>query len=253
METLFIGANLIFLPEVDSTNSYAIELLKNVNLPEGSVIHTANQTSGRGQRGNVWNTRPGSNLTVSVVLKPSFLDLKDQFYLYQIAALGCYDVMTEILDHSQFDIKIKWPNDILVDGKKIAGILIENVVNHNHMHWSVMGIGLNVRQGEFDDKIHATSIQILTRKEHDLADVLKLLCSRLEKYYMLLRNGKRETISENYIKHFFGLNKWLDFEIGNQVEKLLVKGVSRNGLLLLEDSSGKEREFDMKEIKWRLR
>src|SRR5215211_2478906 len=104
METLFIGANLIFLPEVDSTNSYAIELLKNVNLPEGSVIHTANQTSGRGQRGNVWNTRPGSNLTVSVVIKPTFLDLKHQFYLYQITALACYDVMTEILDEGQFDI-----------------------------------------------------------------------------------------------------------------------------------------------------
>jgi BirA family transcriptional regulator, biotin operon repressor / biotin---[acetyl-CoA-carboxylase] ligase len=251
METLFIGANLIFLPEVESTNSYAIELLKNVNLPEGSVIHTANQTSGRGQRGNVWNTRPGSNLTVSVVIKPSFLDLKHQFYLYQITALACYDVMTEILDQGQFDIKIKWPNDILVNDKKIAGILIENIVNNNTISWSVVGVGLNVKQGEFDEKINATSLQILTRKEHDPATVLQLLCSKLEKYYFLLKNGKREVICESYLTHFFGLNKWLDFEIRGTIEKLLVKGISSNGLLLLEDVTGKEREFDMKEIKWR--
>jgi BirA family biotin operon repressor/biotin-[acetyl-CoA-carboxylase] ligase len=251
METLFIGSNLIFLPEVDSTNSYAIELLKNVNLPEGTVIHTANQTSGRGQRGNVWNTLPGHNLTLSVILKPGFLELKDQFRLYQISALACYDVMTEILDQSQFDIKIKWPNDILVNEKKIAGILIENIVNNTTINFSVIGIGINVKQGEFDEKINATSLQILTKTELNLEAILRLLCKYLEKYYLLLRNAKYSELSELYLQHFYGLNQWRDFEVGNRKETLLVKGISDKGLLLLQTKQGNNLEFDMKEVKWR--
>ena len=81
METLFIGKNIIFLPEIDSTNSYATNLLKNVKLPEGTVLHTANQTHGKGQRGRSWIAQSTSNLTASVILKPLFLNLKNQFFL----------------------------------------------------------------------------------------------------------------------------------------------------------------------------
>jgi BirA family biotin operon repressor/biotin-[acetyl-CoA-carboxylase] ligase len=162
--------------------------------------------------------------------------------------------MTEILDQSQFDIKIKWPNDILVNEKKIAGILIENIVNNSTLQCSIIGIGINVRQGEFDEKINATSLQILTKKDHDLNEALKLLCSRLEKYYLMLRNGNHQSLSEAYLSRFYGLNEWRVFETGlNRTEKLFVKGVSKKGMLALEDIAGQVREFDMKEIKWRLR
>ncbi|MBA3663602.1 MAG: biotin--[acetyl-CoA-carboxylase] ligase [Bacteroidetes bacterium] len=252
METLFIGTNLIFLPEVNSTNSYAIELLKNVNLPEGTVIHAANQTAGRGQRGNVWNTLPDSNLTASVVLNPVFLELKKQFFLYQIAALACYDVMAELLNSSQYDIKIKWPNDIMVNEKKIAGILIENIVMNSSISRSIIGIGINVRQGEFDGKINATSLQILTGKEFAVTNILSSICSALEKYYLLLKNGSTEIISEKYLSHFFGLNKWVDFEINNVIHSLLVKGISPKGLLLLGNKESQQTEYDVKEVKWLL-
>ena len=162
METLFIGSNIIFLPEVDSTNSYATELLKNVNIAEGTVIHTAHQTQGKGQRGNSWEAQIASNLTTSIVLKPSFLELKNQFFLYQITALACYDLMAELLNNSQYDIKIKWPNDILVNKKKIAGILIENVITHSTLNYSVIGIGINVNQLLFTDGINATSLKKLS-------------------------------------------------------------------------------------------
>ena len=154
METLFIGRNIIFLPQVNSTNSYAIEMLKNVNLAEGTLVHTAEQTEGRGQRGSVWKTEKTSNLTASLVLKPTFLDLKNQHYLYQISALACYDALAELLDSSQFDIKIKWPNDILVNKQKIAGILIENNISNTQLSWSVVGVGFNVNQTIFDRLYH---------------------------------------------------------------------------------------------------
>ncbi|MCW3076842.1 MAG: biotin--[acetyl-CoA-carboxylase] ligase [Bacteroidetes bacterium] len=252
METLFIGSNIIFLPEVSSTNSYAIELLKNVNLTEGTVIHTANQTSGRGQRGNVWNTLPYSNITASFVLNPVFLDLKKQFYLYQIAALACYDVMAEILNSSQFDIKIKWPNDILVNSKKIAGILIENIVMNNTINRSIIGIGINVKQCEFDNKINATSLQLLDEKDHSINGTLETLCRCLEKYYLMLKSGKTDFILETYLRRLYGLDKWVDFEINNEVKTQFVKGISLKGLLLLEDKSGSQNEYDIKEVKWLL-
>src|SRR5688572_20998788 len=116
MDTLFIGKNPIFLPHTDSTNSYAIGLLKNVNLPEGTMVHTAFQSNGKGQRGSAWTSEPLSNLAVSFVLKPTFLALKNNFYLYKVAALACFDTLSEILGKRQFDIKIKWPNDMLVNG-----------------------------------------------------------------------------------------------------------------------------------------
>lgn len=252
METLFVGRNVIFLPEVDSTNSYAIELLKNVNTAEGTVVYTANQTRGKGQRGNVWNSEPASNLTVSFILKPVFLELKNQFLLYQVAALACYDVLAELLNSSQFDIKIKWPNDLLVNEKKIAGILIENAVMNNRLNYSVLGIGMNINQREFDPNIHAVSLQLLLPGDYTLNQMLSVLSLHLEKYYLLLKNNKTETITQRYLAHFYKLHQWQDFEISTQVKKLKVEGVSPNGLLLLTNEQGEQFEYDVKEVKWKM-
>lgn len=250
METLFIGKNLIFLPEVHSTNSYATDLLKNVNLPEGTVIHAAHQTQGKGQRGAAWNAEASLNLTASVLLKPGFLSIQNQFYLYQIAALACYDAMTELLKESQFDIKIKWPNDILINKKKIAGILIENTILHDQLNWSVIGIGINVNQVLFEQGIHATSLKLLLKRTLEIETVLNALCRHLEKHYLSLFKSQYVMIQKQYLSHLYGLNQVLDFEHRGGVEKLLVKGLGSGGLLLLEDSAGQHREVDVKEIKW---
>ncbi len=250
METLFIGRNIIFLPEVDSTNSYATELLKNVNIAEGTVIHAANQTQGKGQRGNSWEAQIASSLTTSIVLKPSFLELKNQFFLYQITALACYDLMAELLNNSQYDIKIKWPNDILVNKKKIAGILIENIITHSTLNYSVIGIGINVNQLLFTEGLNATSLKKLSSNTFDIAVVLKLLCKHLENYYLKLKSNKLNSITQNYLQHLYGLNTWLNFEIKNELKVCLVKGINKSGLLILQDNIGNENAYDLKEIKW---
>jgi BirA family biotin operon repressor/biotin-[acetyl-CoA-carboxylase] ligase len=250
METLFIGKNIIFLPDIHSTNSYAIDLLKNVNLPEGTVVHTAHQTHGKGQRGAGWITEPGRNLTASVILKPGFLAIKNQFFLYQVAALACYDAMAELLDNSQIDIKIKWPNDILVNKKKIGGVLIENNLHNNHINWCVLGIGLNVNQEIFDNTLNAVSLKLLDGKTRDIGDVLKAVCRHLEKHYLSLLNTKLPLIKEKYLKRLYGLHEHLNFEIGGVSKIMLVKGLGTTGLLLLEDGSGREIEVDVKEVKW---
>jgi len=250
METLFIGKNIIFLPEIHSTNSYAIDLLKNVNLPEGTVVHALNQTHGKGQRGSAWNAEPERNLTASFILRPTFLDLKNQFFLYQIVALGCYDAMAEILDSSQIDIKIKWPNDILVNGKKIAGILIENTIHNNQISWCVAGVGMNVNQEIFDQKMKATSLKNITGKNYSIDYVLQVVCQQLEKHYLALLNSKKEAITSTYLKNLFGLNEFRDFEWNGKVESFCVKGVGESGLLVLQNEAGVEKQMDVKDIKW---
>lgn len=250
MQTLFIGKNTIFLPQTESTNSYAIDMLKNVNLVEGTVVHTANQTKGKGQRGSVWSADAASNLTASIILKPDFLSLKNQFFLYQVLALACYDTMAELLNNSQIDIKIKWPNDILINKRKIAGILIENNVMNNRFNWSVAGVGINVNQIIFDGEFRATSLKLESGQNFLIDEVLEKMCIHLEKYYLMLKNNKYDQIKQSYFEKIFGVNTWMNFESHGELISRFVKGINDSGLLVLGDKDGLLMEVDVKEVKW---
>ena len=118
-----MGQKLIYVPECHSTNSLLNELNDHQELPEGTVLVTDHQTAGRGQRGNVWEAAQGMNLTFSILLRPKFLEAKDQFRLNMAVSLAIANSLQSCLSQG---IKLKWPNDILVDGKKIGGVLIES-------------------------------------------------------------------------------------------------------------------------------
>lgn len=250
METLFIGKNIIFLPETDSTNSYAMDLLKNVNLPEGTVVHTMSQTNGKGQRGAVWNADPQRNLTASIILKPTFLSIQKQFFLYQVAALACHDALSQILYGSQIDIKIKWPNDILINDKKVSGILTENVIQQDQVVNSVVGIGLNVNQLLFNSDIRATSLKLITGRDFEIKDILEILCCHFERYYLALRSAQFSSLTSGYLQRLYGLNEYRNFEIRGKVCNFKVKGLGETGLLVLVDRSGTQLQVDVKEVKW---
>jgi len=252
METLFIGKNSLFLHEVESTNTYAMNLLRNVNPIEGTIVYTDNQTHGKGQRGALWTSEIGQNLTVSVILKPRFLDLNKTFYLSKISALAVYDVLTDILANSQYDIKIKWPNDILVNQKKIAGILIENNFSQTIIQNSVIGIGLNVNQNEFGDfERAATSIKLIKGEVYDRDFIMKKLCLNIEKWYLKLKQQKFDVIDKAYLNNLYGLQQVLDFEDAHKTlfnGKII--GVSKGGKLQIENSDLIVKEFDIKELKF---
>lgn len=250
METLFIGQNEIFLPEVNSTNSYAIELLKNVNQAEGTIVYTFNQTQGRGQRGNSWMSQPGQNLAISIVLKPHFLALKNLHFMYVVSALAVHDVMTQILNNSQFDIKIKWPNDILVNGKKIAGILNENILQNTKLNYCVTGIGVNINQSDLSDLPAATSLYLLTSERHDPKIIISKLCSAFEKFYMLLKKEHYSVLLELYYKNLYKINEFSSFKVNDTIVSLKVNGINSSGLLHLTDKDHKDLFFDVKEIQW---
>ena len=251
MQTLFIGQQLIFLHEVDSTNTYATNLLRNVTVAEGTIVSTDSQTKGKGQRGAVWNSETGSNITISCVLKPHFLSIKNTFYLSKISALAIYDVLTELLPSSQFDIKIKWPNDILVNQKKIAGILIENNFNRDVIQHSVIGIGINVNQMEFKGLQHsASSLKLLTNQVYNKNDILEKLCQQLEKWYLKLKALKFSEIDEHYLNRLFGMNRLCLFSNTNNNEfSATIIGIDPDGKLILKHTDGKLYYYDVKEVK----
>ncbi|MBL7901182.1 MAG: biotin--[acetyl-CoA-carboxylase] ligase [Bacteroidia bacterium] len=250
MRTGFIGRNLIFLPQVDSTNSYAMQLLKNVKPKEGTVVYAGAQTQGRGQRSRVWDSEPGRNITMSVILFPSFLELKNQRFLYQMTALACYDTIAAILDKGQFDIKIKWPNDILVNSKKLCGILIENNLIENKLLSSVIGIGMNVNQKKFEQQPNAVSLSVLTDLDFEANALIRAVCHSLEKYYKLLKEGKTEQLQRRYQSLLFGIDEWREFSVNGKNTVLKVNGTGPTGLLLLEDLEGKRFEADAQDLRW---
>ncbi|MBK6984394.1 MAG: biotin--[acetyl-CoA-carboxylase] ligase [Bacteroidetes bacterium] len=252
METLFIGKNLLFLYEVESTNTYAMNLLRNVNTIEGTVVYTDNQTKGKGQRGALWTSKIAQNITASVILKPQFLSISNTFYLSKISALAVYDVLADILPNSQYDIKIKWPNDILVNQHKISGILIENNFTSTNIQHSVIGIGLNVNQDNFNDfERTAISLKLLTNSLHSRDEILEKLCINIEKWYLKLKESKLELIDTCYHDYLFEINKITVFvDVNHHKFNGRIKSVTKAGKLLLELENDLLKEFDIKEVKF---
>ncbi len=259
MSALFVGENKFFLPETQSTNSYAISLLKNVNLPEGTLIYTHHQTAGRGRRNHGWESEPGMNVTASYTLKPTFLEVKKIFSLYVISSLAIYDVLSHFLPDGQFDIKIKWPNDILINGKKIAGVLNENILKEHHIQHSIIGIGININQTKFPKTIKATSLKILTNKDINLESVFEVLNSRLEKHYMKLKAERKANknhydseIIKRYYKNMYKLNETCLLETAKGLGSYIIRGINENGLLLVEDDKKIVHEFDLHQVVWKI-
>jgi BirA family biotin operon repressor/biotin-[acetyl-CoA-carboxylase] ligase len=242
METLFIGQQLIKLHSVDSTNNYAANLIRATKVVEGTVIMADFQDAGRGQRGAEWHSKPGENLLVSFILAPAFLKISEQFYLSKIVAISIWDVMKSF----GFDVKIKWPNDIYINEKKGAGVLIENSIQKGKIEKSIVGIGLNVNQKEFSSE-RFTSISKELNLKHDKMDVLKLLSKSLEKNYFLLKRKDFEKIDKLYNEQLLFLNIDRLYQIGDIVKSGKIKEVIPNGNLKV-DFNGNEQLFDLKEI-----
>jgi BirA family biotin operon repressor/biotin-[acetyl-CoA-carboxylase] ligase len=241
--TVFLGKNLVFVPECHSTNTLTLQLSQNPSFPEGSVVITNSQTAGRGQRGNTWETAPGMNLTFSILLKPRFLPVRDHFYLNLIISLAVHDFLSKVLDCIVY---IKWPNDILVHGKKICGILIENQVQGTAIISSVAGIGLNVNQTEFVS-VMPTSVKLITSKQSDLQETLEGLLGCLEARYLQLRQNNTQGLKDNYLERLYWRNETHTFSSADTVFDGRITGVDETGRLAVETAQGLK-YFGIKEI-----
>lgn len=242
--TLFIGKKTVFLPTCHSTNDIAASLVPQNDIYEGTVIVTENQTSGKGQRGNDWEAGPKMNLTFSVILRPVFLQISDQFYLNIIISLAIYDLLEKHLPHG---LKIKWPNDIYYNDNKLGGILIENTIKNNKIESTIAGIGLNVNQTKFR-YVDAISLSMILGKRLNLENLLNDLLVKIEKRYLQLKSGARGQLQEGYLHRLYWLNEDHIFK-GQGFFNGVIKGIGNTGKLAIE-VDGEVKYFDLKEVKF---
>jgi len=243
---LFIGKKIIEFDSLDSTNVFASKLLTENVLPEGTTIVAKFQSHGKGYSGNSWQSEAGKNLLISVILYPAFLSPRHQFFLNQISSLAVANTVESFLLNAT--VKIKWPNDILVDGKKIAGILIENSVQGESFRHSIIGIGVNVNQKNLKATLlHATSFIIISGKEFSLQEVMHELFSQLERRYLQLRQERIDLIQKDYMKKLYRVEELSWFNSDEEKFKGKIVGITAEGKLIIE-SSGKHEVFDFKEV-----
>lgn len=243
--SLFVGNPTIELESVDSTNDYASKLIVDKQVTDGYTICAKHQTKGKGQFGSTWLTRPEENLTLSIILKPKNLHIKHQFYLSIISSLAIHDM----LDMFGIDAKIKWPNDVYVKGNKVSGILIQNTVLQSTIQYSIVGIGINVNQKEFDISLpNPTSMLIETNKTHSLLDVRQELYNSFESHYIDLKQGEFDSLLTSYRQHLYQKNKVRSYKlVDGEIINGIIRNVQENGKLEIELENGIQ-EFSLKEI-----
>lgn len=244
MQIQTIGSNIIRLNHTSSTNNYSADLLNQTNVPNGTVVVTESQEKGKGQRGSSWESEPHKNLTFSIIIKKDF-PVDRRFQLSMMTALSIY----ELMDQYNFDLlKVKWPNDVYSNNKKVSGILIENTIKGKVVASSIIGIGININQQKFNDS-KAASFHQLSGKNWDKEQVLKKFLSIFNKNYMLFQKGY--DFKDEYQDHSLG---WSQFSLyqtpdGNSFKGKVVN-YTKEGKIVIENRHEEQMVFDLKEVKF---
>ena len=239
---------IISLKTVDSTNNYIANLISSGEIQPNTAVLAEQQLNGKGQRAAVWESEGGKNLTASLYMQPKQLLISNAFCLSMLVAT----TLCRYVRNLGIDAQIKWPNDLLVNKKKIAGILIENQLQGEFVHSSIIGIGLNVNQTNFSLP-QATSIINETGKNLNIQEVGIDLFTQLSEA-LTLRPFDFQEISSEYYTHLFGYRQVIDVHITNNnvVQKIQVLGVEPSGLLKAQTLQGDIKLFDLKELKFDL-
>lgn len=240
-----IGSSIIHLDQVDSTNNYAAKQLLTKSLNEGTVFVAACQHSGRGQGLSHWESADGLNLTFSIVLFPIRIEIFRQFSISQAVSLGISDFLSTEVE----GVSIKWPNDIYVKDKKIAGILIETAISGGKFTRAIVGIGLNVNQEKFvSDAPNPVSLKNLTGKNYDLMELLAGLCAKIDKRYQSLIRFGQDALHREYADLLYKKDSWASYEAEQNVFDGKISGVERDGKLLIETREGEVKGFYFREV-----
>jgi BirA family biotin operon repressor/biotin-[acetyl-CoA-carboxylase] ligase len=234
----------IKLSSTHSTNSYISGKLKQGDAKEELIVLADYQDAGRGQGTHAWQSESGKNLLMSVLLFPAFLSASQQFYLSILTSLSICDQLEEM----GITPTIKWPNDILVGNRKIAGILIEHGIAGNKISNSILGIGLNLNQTRFPDfPVPATSI-LLEKGEHAEAhSMAEKIVKQMTVRYNQLKAGAFADLERDYYGHLLGLNQMMEFRSEGPEFRGLIRGVNEYGELLVE-SNGETLAYGHQEI-----
>ncbi len=238
--------NLIKLDAIDSTNDFLKRLIKNDSIQNWTVVTAESQTLGKGQMGAKWISENGKNLTMSILVSNFQLDSLQLFTLNATVAFSIFKVLQEL---EIPNLSIKWPNDIMSDHKKIGGILIENTFKSNQQIESVVGIGLNINQKDFEFLPKASSLSIIKNKDFDKNLILKLIYDQLQLQFVKIKNLETENIWANYNLNLFKKGIPMPFEKANGNRFMaIIQEVNQNGKLILKLEDDSFESFEVKEL-----
>lgn len=233
------------IPTTSSTQTALRQILPYSNSPY-TLLSTDYQTAGRGQGTNHWESANGENLLFSLALHPKFLPPFQQFLLSESIALALIDTLGEWIE-----TKIKWPNDIYVEDKKIAGILIECDITGKTLSTACVGIGLNVNQTLFlSDAPNPISLRQIVGHKLDREELLKKICHYIDIRYKELQSPEGPiNISHAYNTKLYRKSELHEYltPMGERFRGKIEK-VTPTGTLFIVDEKGKERTFLFKEI-----
>ena len=231
---------IITFNSLPNTNDFLMELSKK-DANSWTVIHALNQTEGKGYAGNEWKVEANENLTFSLLIK-SNLDYKDLIALNEWVAYCIYLTLTQYTA----GVAIKWPNDIIINSKKVCGVLIQNYKSNNCMN-SVIGIGINVNQTDFNHFPKASSLANESDKTYDIVSILTDLLQIMQRNFHLILDQKFDEIHSNYNSLLFRKDQLSKFRIEDEIYFGEIKGTTNHGSLLVE-IDGEQKEFLHKQI-----
>jgi len=238
-----------FYDVVDSTNDIAKELIRCKSNVNGVVIQAEHQLKGRGRKDSVWESNPKENLLMSIIITPQSIHPSRQFLINELVSVTLRDFLQTCISHTP--VKIKWSNDIYVENKKIAGILIEHIITGTSITHSIIGIGVNVNQTDFHPSLSSpASLKNETGRHYDVKKLcVDYSCAFLHAFETL--NAEKESLlAETYVKHLFQLHEQHDYLIDGQKTTATIIGIDACGCLLLETEDETVKAFEFNRVKY---
>lgn len=235
---------------LDSTNTVALRGISSGKFTRGDVIWADEQTRGKGNGNNHWESEPGKNLTFSLVLTPHFIQPQHQFRITQAISVTLYQTLKALLPKEK--CSIKWPNDLYVNNKKMGGILIQNMIKGNSIQATVAGIGLNINQEIFrSDAPNPVSLIHFTKTDIPLFPLLKdIVAHIMQQMKQLEHNPEWATLNKKYLNALFQKDCWAQYADDKGVFEGKITEVDAYGRLQLLDRSNQLRTYAFKEIRF---
>lgn len=239
LSTTYIGQKIYYFPELESTNIMAKEKAshKEEEINEGTVIIAERQSAGKGRLGRKWFS-PAGGIWISIILYPQL----SPSYIPRITLMTAVAVVKAIERCAQIKGQIKWPNDILINEKKVCGILTEMSAELDLINWVVVGIGINVdiKKQEFPEDIRekTTSLKEALRKEISRVSLVQIFLKEFERYYELLKKREISLILKEWKSYSHTLGKKIEIDIGEQVITGEAIDINEMGALILKKGDG---------------
>lgn len=245
--------NIINIESLDSTNNHAQKLVSRRELVEGDVIITGHQESGKGHGSNLWESEEGKNLTFSLILEPDFISPSYQFVLTEIVSLSVRDILIKKLMPGNIkNVSVKWPNDIYIEDKKIAGILFQNYIVGNKIDYSIVGIGINLNQEVFfSDAINPVSLINYTKEEVVVSEFLDELLNMIDlRYEKLKAELNYAEIKKEYMSNLYLYNRWSIYSDKNGRFEGRIFDIDEYGRLNIDTRNNNPRLYMYKEVEF---